>query len=285
MKEETFQDPSELMKRALFRSLLIVAVAVVLYMFCVAPEQTALKMAKEKKTALGKQLAEWKGIVARKAEVKAENRDISSTVTNKMEKLLLERDQILGDYESTAKTLLDPIAKLLSFPDQKDTNEWKNLEIRLSDKKREPRRLPLPATAVPLPPNSSLQLYARQPICLTCTGPRESIITFIAAVEDIAAGGEITKKWLKDSFEQEKREDFGQLTEKEREERANKMEADLKQIAGLSEKLSGITLEAFTFTVPQGKDDKWWSAEMVFEWPIKIKLEKKEVVPQGGKKK
>ena len=33
MKAETFQDPSVLMKRALFRSLLIAAVAVVLYMF------------------------------------------------------------------------------------------------------------------------------------------------------------------------------------------------------------------------------------------------------------
>lgn len=283
MKDEAFQDPSELMKRALFRSLLIVAVAVVLYMFCVVPEQTALQTAKEKKTALGKQLADWKGTLARKTEIKAENSDVSSTVTNKMEKLLLERDQILGDYESTAKTLLDPIAKLFYFPDQKDTNEWKNLEIRLSDKKMEPRRLPLPASAGPLPPNSSLQLYARQPICLTCAGPRERIITFIAAVEDIAAGGENTKKWLRDSFEQEKREEFGQLTKEEREARENKMEADLKQIAGLSEKLSGMTLEAFTFTVPQGKDDKWWSAEMVFEWPIK--LEKTDVAPQGGKKK
>ena len=43
MKAETFQDPSVLMKRALFRSLLIAAVAVVLYMFCVEPCQSSLE--------------------------------------------------------------------------------------------------------------------------------------------------------------------------------------------------------------------------------------------------
>ncbi len=283
MKEETFQAPSELMKRALFRSLLIVAVAVVLYMFCVVPEQTSLQMAKEKKAALGTQLADMKSKVARKAEVKAESGDISLTVTNKMEKLLLERDPIIGDYESTAKTLLDPIAKLFYVPDQKDADDSKIFEIRLSDKKMDPRRLPLPATAVPLPPNTSLQLYARQPIWLTCTGPRESIIRFIATVEDVADGGEITKNRLKKAYEQEKKEDFGQLTEEEREKREEEMKASLEQISSLSEKMSGVTLEAFKFTVPQGKDDKSGSADMVFEWPIR--LEEKYVVPQGGKKK
>ena len=41
MSAETFKDPAAQMKRALFRSLAIGAVAVVLYMFCVEPCQSS----------------------------------------------------------------------------------------------------------------------------------------------------------------------------------------------------------------------------------------------------
>ena len=57
MKTETFQDPSALMKRALFQSLAIGAVAVVLYMFCVEPCQTSLQKAKKEHVALQSQQA------------------------------------------------------------------------------------------------------------------------------------------------------------------------------------------------------------------------------------
>ena len=47
MKAATFQDPSAQMKRALFQSLVIGAVAVVLYMFCVEPCQSSLEKARK----------------------------------------------------------------------------------------------------------------------------------------------------------------------------------------------------------------------------------------------
>ena len=47
MSAETFKDPAAQMKRALFQSLVIGAVAVVLYMFCVEPCQSSLEKAKK----------------------------------------------------------------------------------------------------------------------------------------------------------------------------------------------------------------------------------------------
>ena len=67
MSAETFKDPAAQMKRALFQSLAIGAVAVVLYMFCVEPCQSSLEKAKREHEDLKGQQAsvtrDLKGVV------------------------------------------------------------------------------------------------------------------------------------------------------------------------------------------------------------------------------
>ena len=163
MKAETFQDPSVLMKRALFRSLLIAAVAVVLYMFCVEPCQSSLE----------KTRAELRGLEDQRSRMV---RDLKGTgqVKGRMDELKAQRqtfldgllEPVLGSYTRRAQELLDPHA------------EWVGLSIRVSDDNLPERRLPLPK------PHQAPQLYARKPIRLTCTGSYAPIISFLMRVEE-----------------------------------------------------------------------------------------------------
>ena len=163
MKAETIQDPSAQMKRALFRSLAIGAVAVVLYMFCVEPCQSSLaKARKEHEDLKGQQAAmvlDLKGADQLKSRL-----DALETERKKYLDGLLEPS--LGSYGTAAGALLKPIAEDVGLAISVDSVDLPML------------RLPLP------PPPLSPQLYARKPIRLTCTGSYMRIISFLQRVEE-----------------------------------------------------------------------------------------------------
>ena len=160
MSAETFRDPAAQMKRALFQSLAIGAVAVVLYMFCVEPCQSSLEKAKKEHEELKSQQAgvarDLKG-----ADQLKNHLDAIKTERQMYLKGLLE--PLLESYAMRAKSLLDPLAA--------------DVGLTIGDYAE------LPARRLPLPKPQAPQLYARKPIRLTCTGSYATIISFLMRVE------------------------------------------------------------------------------------------------------
>ena len=161
MKAETFQDPSMQMKRALLRSLMIAAVAVVLYMFCVEPRQSALQKARGELDQLKGQQAQRARNMKEVGQTKARLDAVNAERQKYLDGLL--KPPIGDSYHMGARELLEPLANTNGV----STSDYSQLLIR---------RLPLPK---PQPP----QLYARMPIRLTCTGTYMDIISFLQHVE------------------------------------------------------------------------------------------------------
>jgi len=160
MSAETFKDPAAQMKRALFRSLVIGAVAAVLYMFCVEPCRSSLEKArKEHEELMGQQAGmtrDLKGADQLKSRLDAVKAERQAYLNGLLEPLL-------ESYAMRAKSLLDPLAA--------------DVGLTIGDYAELPdRRLPLPKPQAP-------QLYARKPIRLTCTGSYATIVSFILRVE------------------------------------------------------------------------------------------------------
>ena len=160
MSAETYRDPAAQMKRALFQSLAIGAVAVVLYMFCVEPCQSSLGKAKKELEELkGQQVGvtrDLKGADQLKSRLDAIENERKAYLSGLLEPLL-------ESYAMRAKSLLDPLAA--------------DVGLTIGDYAELPdRRLPLPKPQAP-------QLYARKPIRLTCTGSYATIISFLLRVE------------------------------------------------------------------------------------------------------
>ena len=162
MKAQNFQDPSAQMKRAMFQSLAIGAVAVVLYMFCVEPSQTSLLKAKTeltdlqaKQTQMGRDLKGATQVKERLEAIKSQRQDYLDGLLN----------PLLESYAMRAKSLLDPLAE--------------DVGLSISDYAE------LPVRRLPLPKPQSPQLYARKPIRLTCTGSYATIISFLLRVEKL----------------------------------------------------------------------------------------------------
>ena len=162
MRTETFQDPSVLMKRALFRFLLIGAVAVVLYMFLVEPCQTSLQKARKELSGLKEQSARMARDLKGMGQTKGQLDLVRSQRQYYLDGLL---EPLLESYEMRAKSLLDPLA------------EDVGLVISKYDAELPVRRLPLPKPLAP-------QLYARKPIRLTCTASYATIASFLMRVEE-----------------------------------------------------------------------------------------------------
>ena len=161
MSAETYRDPAVQMKRALFQSLAIGAVAVVLYMFCVEPCQSSLEKArKEHEDLKGQQAAmvrDLKGADQLKSRLDA----IKAERQKYLDGLL---EPQLESYAMRAKSVLDPLAADVGLT----TGDYEQLPDR---------RLPLPTPPAP-------QLYARKPIRLTCTGSYATIVSFLLRVEE-----------------------------------------------------------------------------------------------------
>ena len=161
MSAETFKDPAAQMKRALFRSLAIGAVAVVLYMFCVEPCQSSLEKAKKGLEELKSQQAGMTRDLKGADQLKSRLDAIKSKRQTFLNGLL---EPLLESYAMRAKSLLDPLAA--------------DVGLAVGDYAELPdRRLPLPKPQAP-------QLYARKPIRLTCTGSYATIISFLLRVEE-----------------------------------------------------------------------------------------------------
>ena len=161
MKAEAFQDPSALMKRAVFLSLAIGVVAAVLYMFCVQPCQSSLQKAKANLTDLQAKQAQMARDLKGAGQVKERLEAIKSQRQDYLNGLL---NPLLESYAMRAKSLLDPLAA--------------DVGLMIGDYAELPdRRLPLPKPQAP-------QLYARKPIRLTCTGSYATIISFLLRVEE-----------------------------------------------------------------------------------------------------
>ena len=162
MKTETFQDPSALMKRALFQALAIGAVAVTLYMFCVEPCQTSLDKTKKERAALQAQQTQMARDLKDADQVKSRLDALQEKRQVYLKGLL---EPFHGYYHPSASALLDPLAAdvgLLKIGDYEDLLT---------------RRLPLPQPLAP-------QLYARKPIRMTCTGSYATIVSFLLRVEE-----------------------------------------------------------------------------------------------------
>jgi Tfp pilus assembly protein PilO len=160
MRAVNFQDPAAQMKRAMFQAVAIGVVAVVLYMFCVEPSQTALQKAKTDLVGLQDKQAQMvrnlKGaglVKERLATIKSQRQDYLNGLLHPM----------LESYAMRAKSLLDPLAE--------------DVGLSVSDYAE------LPVRRLPLPKPQSPQLYARKPIRLTCTGSYATIVSFIMRVE------------------------------------------------------------------------------------------------------
>ena len=160
MKAEAFQDPSAQMKRAMFGSLVIGAIAVVLYMFCVEPRQSTLQKARKDIAALQDKQAQMARDLKGAGHVKERLAAIRANGKAYMDGLL---EPMLESYAMRAKSLLDPLAK--------------DVGLSVSDYAE------LPVRRLPLPKPQSPQLYARKPIRLTCTGSYATIVSFIMRVE------------------------------------------------------------------------------------------------------
>jgi len=161
MKSETFQDPSALMKRALFQSLAIGVVAVVLYMFCVEPCQTSLAKAKKEHAALQAQQVQMVRDLKGADQVKGRLDALQGERKAYLDGLL---EPLLESYAMRAKSLLDPLAADVGLT----VGDYAELPVR---------RLPLPQPMSP-------QLYARKPIRMTCTGSYATIVSFLLRVEE-----------------------------------------------------------------------------------------------------
>lgn len=160
MSERVLQDPSAPMKRALFQALAIGAVAVVIYMFCVQPSQSALEKAQADLSGMQAQQSAMVRDLKGAEQVKARLDAIESERKEYLAGLL---EPMLGSYAMRAKSLLDPLAS--------------DVGLRISDYAEMPVRL------LPLPKPQAAQLYARKPIRLTCTGSYARIISFLMRVE------------------------------------------------------------------------------------------------------
>ena len=161
MKAEAFQDPSVLMKRAVFKALVIGAVAVVLYMFCVEPCQTSLRKAKAELAERRDQRAQMVRDLKGAGHVKERLESIQAKSQPFHDGLL---KPLLKSYTMRAQSLMDLLAE--------------DVGLSVGDYAE------LPERRLPLPKQQSPQLYARKPIRLTCTGSYARIVSFIMRVEE-----------------------------------------------------------------------------------------------------
>ena len=151
-------------QRGLFVALALGAAAVVAYMFCVQPTQTSLARAKgelenvqQLQAIASRDIRGAQQLKSRLAELEEKRRPYDQG--------LLEPQ--LGSYAMGAKELVDPVAA--------------ESGVQVVDYAELPRRL-LPLTKPQAP-----QLYARQPVRLTCRGSYAALVSFLLRLEKLAA--------------------------------------------------------------------------------------------------
>ena len=147
-------------KRAMFFSLAVAGVAVVLYLFAVQPCQDSIAKAKRELDSLEGQLRVTTRDLKDSPRVKNMLAEIETARQPFMEALLTP---LLESWAMRAKSKLDPLAA--------------DVGLKVADYAE------MPVRALPLPNPAPKQLYARRPIRVTARGSYAEIVSFILRVE------------------------------------------------------------------------------------------------------
>lgn len=147
-------------KRAMFFSLAVASVAVVLYLFAVQPCQDSITKARKELDSLDGQLRVTTRDLKDSPRVKNMLSEIEAARKPFMDALLTP---LLESWAMRAKSKLDPLAA--------------DVGVKVTDYAE------LPVRALPLPKPVPKQLYARRPIHVTVQGSYAEIASFILRVE------------------------------------------------------------------------------------------------------
>ena len=147
-------------KRAMFFSLAVAGVAVVLYLFAVQPCQDSIAKAKRELDSLEGQLRVTTRDLKDSPRVKNMLSEIETARQPFMEALLTPLQE---SWAMRAKSKLDPLAA--------------DVGLKVADYAE------MPVRALPLPNPAPKQLYARRPIRVTARGSYAEIASFILRVE------------------------------------------------------------------------------------------------------
>ena len=147
-------------KRAMFFSLAVAGVAVILYLFAVQPCQDSIAKAKRELDSLEGQLRVTTRDLRDSSRVKNMLSEIETARQPFMDALLTP---LLGSWAMRAKSKLDPLAA--------------DVGLKVVDYAE------MPVRALPLPKPMPRQLYARRPIRVTAQGSYAEISSFILRVE------------------------------------------------------------------------------------------------------
>ena len=148
--------------RAYFMALVFGAAAVVAYMFCVLPAETALSRARQDLENLQQRQSVTSREIRGAQQLKERLAELEKARQPYLDGLLTP---LLESYAMRAKAILDPVAA--------------ESGLTITDYAEQPKRL-LPLTKPQAP-----QLYARQPVRLTCRGSYAAIISFMMRVEKV----------------------------------------------------------------------------------------------------
>lgn len=162
MNSGFLQDTAPSSQRAVFFTLVLGAIAVVIYMFCIQPSEMALAKAKNDLSALQDQQRSTERDLRGAKELEGRLNKIKDARQPYLDILLTP---LLESYAMRAKSILDPLAvesgvKALDYAE-------------------------LPIRALPLPKPTAPQLYARCPIRVTCQGSYAGIVSFILRIEKV----------------------------------------------------------------------------------------------------
>ena len=149
-------------KNPFFLSALILAVAVVIYLFAVQPALMSIDKAKRDLDGLTDQLNVMERDLKDSARVKGMLAEIDAKQKPYLDALLTP---LLESWAMRAKSLLDPIAA--------------DVGLTIVDYAEQPVR------ALPLPKQTPIQLFARHPIRVVCRGSYAEIASFILRVEKL----------------------------------------------------------------------------------------------------
>ena len=162
MTSSSVQETNPNSQRAYFMALVFGAAAVVAYMFCVMPAQTSLARARQDLENLQQRQSVASRDIRGAQQLKARLAELQEARQPYLDGLLTP---LLESYAMRAKAILDPIAA--------------ESGLTVTDYAEQPKRL-LPLTKPQAP-----QLYARQPVRLTCRGSYAAIVSFVMRVEKL----------------------------------------------------------------------------------------------------
>lgn len=147
-------------QKSAIMTVLMVSLAIVTYMFGIAPTKISLKNSGETLDGLEMQVARAVSDLKSKDSTKEKIDAVLSARKPYLDALL---EPLLESYAMRAKSFIEPIAL--------------ETGLRALDYSEEQIRY------LPIPPKSPMQLYARYPVKVTCKGSYMAIASFILRIE------------------------------------------------------------------------------------------------------